>query len=83
LKELYLDGCEKINDLAIIALTSKAKYPKDPPPYSGLDPQMVKDYSTAEEMNRALKRIGKGGTRGLEVLSLSECRNIYDAGVVQ
>ena len=28
-----------------------------------------------------LRSISKGGTRGLEVLSLAECRNIYDTGI--
>ena len=43
---------------------------------------MFKDYRTGEEIRGALTKIGKGGARGLEVLSMAECRNINDAGVV-
>lgn len=37
--------------------------------------------STVEEMRLTMTEIGKGGARGLEVISLAECRNISDTGV--
>ena len=38
---------------------------------------------TKEEMTKTLKDIGEGGVRGLEILSLAECRNISDLGVMK
>ena len=32
-------------------------------------------------MKTIMHDIGKGGARGLEVISLAECRNIFDAGI--
>jgi hypothetical protein len=34
-------------------------------------------------MISTLKDISAGGARGLEILSLAECRNITDSGVAQ
>lgn len=34
-------------------------------------------------MGQTMQEISQGGARGLEVISLAECRNIYDAGVAQ
>mmetsp|Transcript_32646 Transcript_32646/g.31860 ORF Transcript_32646/g.31860 Transcript_32646/m.31860 type:complete len:133 (-) Transcript_32646:636-1034(-) len=34
-----------------------------------------------EEMEMMVKEISQGGAQGLEVISLSECRNIFDTGV--
>ena len=38
---------------------------------------------TQEEMSKTLEDISYSGVRGLEVLSLAECRNISDAGITQ
>lgn len=33
---------------------------------------------TSDEMNHLMEEIAVGGTRGLEVISLAECKNIQD-----
>ena len=73
--ELLLDGCELIDDLAIMWLADK--------------------FHTGEPLNPALREsleylnpvtdqsILTGGARGLEILSLVECRKITDQGIAQ
>mmetsp|Transcript_23532 Transcript_23532/g.31561 ORF Transcript_23532/g.31561 Transcript_23532/m.31561 type:complete len:127 (+) Transcript_23532:1725-2105(+) len=83
LKELYLDGCEGINDEALFRLTK----PREGGAYAR--PQ-VHDASMTElrqlahsdvDFMKMCAEIGMGGVRSLEVLSLSECRQITDNGI--
>jgi hypothetical protein len=73
LKTLLLDGCEGVDDLALIHLTDEfhAGEPESP---------MMRDH-IAEAL--IFKARGKGqsvggGALGLETLSLSECRKVTD-----
>lgn len=72
LKELYLDGCEKINDNALSILT-------------GRDPNYLQpDTMTSREGFRMDRNsIQNRYDSGLELLSLSECRNIHCAGIMK
>lgn len=88
LRELYLDGCEKVNDQALSSLTMRSRRDIEIPTiheFFNLEGQIyIHDFSsiaiTKEEMKNTLKDVGEGGVRGLEVLSLAECRNVSDVG---
>ena len=91
MRELHLDGCEKINDAALASLILKTRreidYPSEHEFFNSEGSVYLHDFSniaiTKEEMSKTLKEIGEGGVRGLEVLSLAECRNISDQGIIK
>jgi hypothetical protein len=79
LREIYLDGCEKINDEALLKLTKPRAYilqpSKDVPKF------LLKMCSDADSTRRILTSMMQSGTRGLKTISLAECRNITDVGI--
>jgi len=88
LKEIYLDGCENINDDALLKLTKPRQnaYPRpDLSKYRICDllvsEQLRELACSAEELRKLIMEIGLSGTRALEVISLSECRQITDNGI--
>lgn len=89
LRELYLDGCDKVNDSALANLVSKGKKEHERPEFAqffSLQGNIyLHDFSSIavnqEEMHQIVTDISIGGARGLEVLSLAECRNVFDAGI--
>ena len=91
LRELYLDGCEKISDNALVSLTFKTRREVNLPEinefFNTKGEIYIHDFSSIaisnEEKINTLKEIGEGGARGLEVLSLAECRNITDTGITK
>jgi hypothetical protein len=38
---------------------------------------------TKEQFRQIMEQVGQGGARGLEVISLAECKNINDNGISQ
>lgn len=72
LKELYLDGCEKINDSALSVLTGRD------PNFLQADTHFFKENFGFERYPSAVKK-----HKGLELLSLSECRNIHCNGIMK
>lgn len=81
LKELYLDGCEHVNDMALIKLTKPRSKPMKRPSrdnyrYNTLfnHDQLAQIAGSDEEYNKMMTEISNSGTRALEVISLSECR---------
>ena len=90
LRELYLDGCEKINDSALLRLTKtrSSVYPN-----SNLNNLLNNSVSfwkelkliagSEAELRRLVSDMSMSGSRGLEVISLAECRHITDEGVVR
>ena len=88
LKELYLDGCENINDEALFNLTKPRSVAYEKPDLSKyrisdllVSEQLRELASSADELRRLVTEIGTSGTRALEVISLSECRQITDIGI--
>ena len=88
LKELYLDGCEHVNDMALIKLTKPRTRPiklpnKDNYRYNTLlnQDQIAQIAGSDEEYHKMMTEISNCGTRALEVISLSECRQISDNGI--
>lgn len=81
LRELYLDGCERINDLALVKLTAPKNFQQLA--VKQLPAHMVKLVGDGDEegKRRVVAQMLQSGTRGLQVISLAECRNITDAGV--
>jgi len=69
LKELYLDGCERINDEALLKLTKPR----------GAVLQMPA-FSQFRELCQTMW-LSQNGCRGLRTISLAECRSITDKGV--
>ncbi len=82
LKELYLDGCENICDKALIKLTKPRAYsPYDVPELQNyrinelIGRFNLKDLvGPDEDLHKVITDFRQSGTRGLQVLSLSECR---------
>lgn len=72
LKELYLDGCEKVNDNALSILTGRD------PTHLQVDQNLLRDEAALEENPLAIRK-----SKGLELLSLSECRNIHCSGIMK
>lgn len=91
LRELYLDGCDKINDQAIANLVQKKtkeyKQPEVASYFSQDGSLYIHDFNsivtTHEEMVQTIQDIGVGGAHGLEIISLAECKNINDVGITQ
>lgn len=82
LEELLLDGCENVDDYALYCLTEK--FCQLSMPLTSL--QRVRSLEEDELMfsfieEPELPADFKGGARGLQVLSLAECRNITDQGI--
>lgn len=78
LKELYLDGCESINDDALHKLTKQRSSNQRTYPIPDLgDTSMIALRQVAnsnDDYRKMILEISLGGIRSLEVLSLSECR---------
>ena len=74
LKKLYLDGWEKVNDNALSVLT-------------GRDPNFLQTESLSQYTSRLLKDSlpsrNQVKQKGLELLSLSEWRNVHWSGVMK
>ena len=69
LRELYLDGCERINDEAILRLTKPRGTVVRMPVFG-----QFSDLCQATWLSQ-------NGCRGLRTISLAECRSITDKGV--
>jgi hypothetical protein len=67
LKELLLDGCENICDISLTCLIERFTHSEN------ITNQAMEDSPFDEDL--------KGGARGIETLSLAECRMITDQGV--
>ena len=90
LKELYLDGCENINDDALVRMTKPRQAPYNRPDLTKykisellVSEQLRELASSAEELRKLIAEISCSGTRALEVISLSECRQITDSGILK
>ena len=89
LKELYLDGCERITDQGLIKLTKPRSKPFAIPDLmnftgnSVLNKRLQEIAGSADDCRRLLANISLCGSRALEVISLAECRHITDAGVTK
>ncbi|CDW83611.1 UNKNOWN [Stylonychia lemnae] len=90
LKELYLDGCDKINDQAMMNLVKKRvnnqfRMPDISDQFDQNANHVAKTYSSiidsADGMRRITEEVSQGGAYGLHVISLAECKNINDAGI--
>lgn len=61
--------------------------PEEDALYSSTGQIHLKDFSSLavnqEDLMHIIKDVSVGGARGLEILSLAECRNIFDTGVIQ
>ena len=90
LRELYLDGCDKVFDHSLAQLVQ----PKKSSCQTNIFLQQalsndlqIKHFSSIvlrnEEAVDLMLEMSKGGARGLEILSLSECKNITDFGLAQ
>jgi hypothetical protein len=77
LKELLLDGCEHLDDYAVVCLTEKFSHSK---PQTAEVAELY-NYSQRDRLAGPLYYELKGGARGLEKLSLGECRQITDQGL--
>ena len=89
LKELYLDGCENINDDALMRLTKTRPTAYNKPDFSKyrisellVNEQLRELATSADELRKLTVEISMSGTRALEVISLSECRQIQDNGIL-
>ncbi len=69
LRELYLDGCEGVNDEAILRLTK--------PRGTVIQMPIIGQFS---DLSQAMW-LSQNGCRGLRTISLAECRSISDKGV--
>ena len=88
LKELYLDGCEKITDQALVKLTRPREIPF---PVPDLDIFVNKNETLRKQLssyaydileyNKLITSVTQCGSRALEVISLAECRHISDSGI--
>ena len=91
LKELYLDGCENICDKALLKLTkprAKGAYTSPNLENYRLVELLAKEHlsqiaGSDNELRKLVTEISLSGTRSLEVISLSECRQITDNGIVR
>jgi len=72
LKELYLDGCERVNDNAISVLTGRD------PNHLQVEFNLVRGYFEPDRFPNSFRP-----KKGLELLSLSECRNIHCSGIMK
>lgn len=88
LKELYLDGCENINDDALYRMTKPRTHPHVQPDLKKykisdlLVSQQLSELASSEaDLKKLVLEISTSGTRALEVISLSECRQITDTGI--
>ena len=88
LKELYLDGCEQINDAALTKLTK----PRADGLYTNIDFErqklnhsILKQYmeATVSGSRELILNIQRSGVGGLEAISLSECRQISESGILK
>lgn len=69
LRELYLDGCERINDEAILKLTK--------PKGISFKLPLLTQFGDIVQATW----LSQNGCRGLRTISLAECRSITDKGV--
>eukprot|EP00347_Sterkiella_histriomuscorum_P009893 403339469 len=90
LKELYLDGCDKINDAAMAALVRKRnfnmiKLPEICNIYDFNATEFSRNFSSMIDVDdttmSTMKEVSQGGAYGLQVISLAECKNINDSGI--
>lgn len=72
LKELYLDGWEKINDNALSILIGRD------PNFLQVEPKYKNGFIEPDRMPSSIKI-----SKGLELLSLNECRNIHCSGIMK
>lgn len=84
-RELYLDGCDKITSLENLVRKSSA----------GMNARYLAEARSSavqisrfqamclqkQEMRGIMEEISQGGARGLEVISLAECKGILDEGI--
>ena len=77
LKELYLDGCENVDDDALKSLVSK--YPNRKP--ESLK-RLEENDNFAPFMDFEMDEDLKGGARGLRVISIAECRRVTENGII-
>ena len=93
LRELYLDGCEKVNDEAMLKLV-RPREKAWPMPSTGnfmsknadlklIQKQLLANENADVESHRMMTQIRQCGSRALEVISLAECRHITDAGILK
>lgn len=73
---LLLDGCDRVDDHALVCLTEKFPNPSLIR-LSYYDPEVSYEFGDTKELPNDLK----GGGRGLKRLSLAECRCVTDQGV--
>ena len=76
LRELYLDGCEKINDTALIKL-ARPRGVDNPRRKHQCTEMKLRDLTGCVDQltfKKALWSLQQNGIRGLIVISLSECR---------
>ena len=87
LKELCLDGCEAINDEALFKLTKPREPGRPmaiPPEYRDSNITELRQIASSDvDFQKMCGEISLGGIRSLEVLSLSECRQITDKGITR
>lgn len=94
LRELYLDGCDKVTDQSLSYLVGKST--KREANYASMIEQKYQDFNsslqmqsfsslatTHEEYSKVINRVSHGGARGLELISLAECKGINDTGISQ
>ena len=87
LKELYLDGCEQISDDALFKLTKPQESGRariKMPEYFDTNITELRQIANSDvDFQKMTAEISLGGVRSLEVLSLSECRQITDKGITR
>jgi hypothetical protein len=92
LKELYLDGCDKVTDAGLMQLVKERnqRFRKIPDfsniyDFNALEfNRCFSSYFISEEsMFNVAEDINTGGAHGLRVISLAECKNIDDSGIHQ
>jgi len=79
LQELYLDGCENVDDYALKMLVEKFPQGKPNSLLKLEENENTNYYSYMKDFE--LDKDLKGGGRGLKTLSIAECRKITDTGL--
>lgn len=85
MRELYLDGCDKITTLEPLINKRRSNNVHF---REAIDNQLLINQFQSlallkEDRMDMMLEMSKGGAHGLEVISLAECKNVTDEGVVQ
>jgi len=90
LRELHLDGCERVNDAAIHKLVKPKSTFNSNHVYANMVhslPPFAKELhalaGNEEDLRRMVNEVSICGSRGLELISLAECRHVTDEGVIR